>query len=214
MLVKSPAFSVTVIAVLALGIGLNTAVFALLKSLALSPLAGVEGSARLGVVLNETRAGRRAGLSYPDYEFIRDHDRAFTGLTGQPWRRFTSALAAGRNASWASWSPVITFSSLACGRRSAERCCPRMMSLPDSIPWSFSAIRRGVDVCRRPGIVGRTIHLNTVPMTVVGVADAAFHGTIVSFDTGVFAPLMMAPQWECRRRPQAATSSTTRTRCF
>ena len=34
-----------------------------------------------------------------------------------------------------------------------------------------------------PGIVGRTIHLNTVPMTVVGVADAAFHGTIVSFDT-------------------------------
>ena len=45
-----------------------------------------------------------------------------------------------------------------------------------------------------PGIVGQTIHLNTVPMTVVGVADAAFHGTIVSFDTGVFAPLMMAPQ--------------------
>src|SRR5262245_62636156 len=38
VLVKSPAFSLTVIAVLALGIGLNTAVFTLLKSLALSPL--------------------------------------------------------------------------------------------------------------------------------------------------------------------------------
>ena len=73
VLVKSPGFSLTVIAVLALGIGLNTAVFTLLKSLALSPLAGVEGSARLGVVLNETRAGRRSGLSYPDYEYIRDH---------------------------------------------------------------------------------------------------------------------------------------------
>ena len=80
MLVKSPAFSLTVIAVLALGIGLNTAVFTLLKSLALSPLAGVDGSARLGVVLNETRAGRRGGLSYPDYQYIRDHDRAVHGV--------------------------------------------------------------------------------------------------------------------------------------
>ena len=79
---QGPGFSLTVIAVLALGIGLNTAVFTLLKSLALSPLAGVEGSAGLGVVLNEMPAGRRDGLSYPDYQYLRDHDRAFTGLTG------------------------------------------------------------------------------------------------------------------------------------
>ena len=60
---KIPDFPLTVIAVLTLGIGLNAAVFTMLKSLALSPLAGVEGSARLGVVVNETSAGRRVSPS-------------------------------------------------------------------------------------------------------------------------------------------------------
>src|SRR5262245_52759047 len=81
VLAKSPAFSLTVVSVLALGIGLNAAVFTLLKSLALSPLSGVERSAGLAVVLNESRQGRRLGLSYPDYVDIRDRNQAFTGLT-------------------------------------------------------------------------------------------------------------------------------------
>src|SRR5713226_9679270 len=46
-LAKNPVFSLTVIGVLTLGIGLNAAVFTMLKSMALTPLAGVDGSARL-----------------------------------------------------------------------------------------------------------------------------------------------------------------------
>src|SRR3990172_8829343 len=46
-LAKDPIFSLAVIGVLALGIGLNAAVFTLLKGLALAPIAGVDGSARL-----------------------------------------------------------------------------------------------------------------------------------------------------------------------
>ena len=57
-LAKNPAFSLTVIGVLTLGIGLNAAVFTMLKSMALSPLAGVDGSARLAVIFGETSAGR------------------------------------------------------------------------------------------------------------------------------------------------------------
>ena len=81
-LAKNPAFSLTVVGVLTLGIGLNAAVFTMVKSLALTPLAGVDGSARLGVVYGETNAGRAVALSYPDYKYIRDHDRAFSGLLG------------------------------------------------------------------------------------------------------------------------------------
>ena len=58
-LAKNPAFSLTVVGVLTLGIGLNAAVFTMLKGMALSPLAGVDGSARLAVVLRETSAGRQ-----------------------------------------------------------------------------------------------------------------------------------------------------------
>jgi hypothetical protein len=71
-----------VVGVLAPGIGLNAAVFTMLKSMALSPLAGVQRSSQLATVFRETTAGRPLSLSYPDYEYIRDHDQAFTGLMG------------------------------------------------------------------------------------------------------------------------------------
>ena len=45
-----------------------------------------------------------------------------------------------------------------------------------------------------PDIVGKTVEINNYPLTVVGVADPAFHGTIVSYDVEVFMPVMMAPQ--------------------
>ena len=65
VLTRNPGFSLTVVAVLTLGIGLNAGVFTLLKSLAVSPLSGIEGSAGLVVVLNETSTGRQAGLHIP-----------------------------------------------------------------------------------------------------------------------------------------------------
>ena len=76
-LAKNPAFSLTVVGVLTLGIGLNAAVFTMVKSLALNPLAGVGGASRLAVVYGETSTGRDVGVSYPDYQYLRDHDRAF-----------------------------------------------------------------------------------------------------------------------------------------
>ena len=192
---KSPAFSLTVIAVLALGIGLNTAVFTLLKSLALSPLAGVEGSARLGVVLNETRTGRRGGLSYPDYQYIRDHDRAFTGLTGSALASVNVGLGSRAQRAVGELVTGNYFQQLGVHAQIGRTLLPS----DDVAPGQHPVLVLSDALWRRtfaadPGIIGRTIHLNTVPLTVVGVADAAFHGTIVSFDTGVFVPLMMAPQ--------------------
>jgi predicted permease len=195
VLVKSPAFSLTVIAVLALGIGLNTAVFTLLKSLALSPLAGVEGSARLGVVLNETRAGRRTGLSYPEYRYIRDHDRAFRGLTGSALASVNVGLGNRAERVVGELVSGNYFSELGVSAQIGRTLLPSDEVAPGQHPvvvLSDALWRRRF--AADPRILGQTVHLNTVPMTVVGVADAAFHGTIVSFDTGVFVPLMMTPQ--------------------
>src|SRR5262249_45072581 len=44
-----------------------------------------------------------------------------------------------------------------------------------------------------PGIVGRTIDINNSPLTVVGVADASFHGTTVVYDVEVYVPITMGP---------------------
>jgi len=63
-------FSLTVVGVLTLGIGLNAAVFTLLKGLALTPIAGVAGSSRLVSLFRETSSGRPLRVSYPDYQYF------------------------------------------------------------------------------------------------------------------------------------------------
>src|SRR5688572_11928939 len=69
---RNAGFSLTVVAVLTVGIGLNAAVFTLLKGFAISPIAGVAGSAHMAVIHAETDAGRAVRLSYPDYVHLRD----------------------------------------------------------------------------------------------------------------------------------------------
>ncbi len=194
-LAKNPGFSLTVIAVLTLGIGLNAAVFTLLKSLALSPLAGVEGSARLGVVVNETRAGRRVTLSYPDYQYLRDHDRAFAGLIGSTNINVNLGLG---NRAERIMGELVTgnyFQQLGVRAQLGRTLLPSDDVAPGQHPVVvLSDTLWGRYFDSDPDIVGKTIRLNAYPLTVVGVAAPSFHGTIVSFDVEVFIPVMMAPQ--------------------
>src|SRR3954454_22312328 len=104
-LAKNPVFALTVIGVLTLGIGLNAAVFTMLKGIALAPIAGVEGATSLAVIFAETSSGRDVGLSYPDYQYLRDHDSAFTGLFGSSVA--TVNLGRGRSARQV-WSELVT----------------------------------------------------------------------------------------------------------
>ena len=195
VLAKSPAFSCTVIAVLALGIGLNAAVFTLLKSLALNPLSGVHDSSDLGVFVSEGSSGRRTGLSYPDYRFVRDHNQSFSGLVGSAFV-FVS-LGRGKGAERVRGELVSGnyFEVLGVAARLGRTIVPSDGLAPGQHPIAVL----GDGLWRRsfaadPDIVGKTVHVNGYPLTVVGVADPTFHGTVVGFDVEVFVPVMMASQ--------------------
>ena len=194
-LVKNPVFSLTVVGVLTLGIGLNAAVFTMLKSMALSPLAGVDGSARIGVIFRETSTGRDLPVSYPDYQYLRDHDGAFTGLLGSTVA--SVGLGRGRSA-----RPI--FAELTTGNYfhvlGVHAALGRTLLPSDEIsPGGHPVIVISDGLWRRDfgadrGIVGRTVEINNVLLTVVGVTEATFHGTIVSYDVEAFIPVMMGPQ--------------------
>ena len=194
-LAKNPAFSLTVIGVLTLGIGLNAAVFTMLKGMALSPLAGVDGSGRLAVVFGETSAGRPLRVSYPDYQYLRDHARAFRDLFGSAVA--TTNLGRGRAARVA-WCELVTgnyFRALGVRAQRGRTLLPSDEIAPGRHPVvviSDGLWRR--DFNADPEIVGRTIEVNNQVLTVVGVADPTFHGTIVSYDVELFVPVMTAPQ--------------------
>ena len=194
-LAKAPAFSITVVAVLTLGIGLNAAVFTIVKCLALNPLAGIDGSARLNVLYGEMSTGRDVRVSYPDYQYIRDHDRAFTGLFGSSL--ITASLGRGRSARQIS-AELVTgnyFQVLGVGAGLGRTILPSDEIAPGRHPVIVlsDGLWRG-DFGADPNIVGKTVEINNYPLTVVGVADPTFHGTIVSYDVEVFIPVMMAGQ--------------------
>ena len=194
-LAKNPAFSLTVIGVLALGIGLNAAVFTMLKSMALSPVAGVEHSSHLTVVFRETPARRALRVSYPDYRFLRDNDRAFSGLMGTT----VAQVGLGRDkGSRSLWGEIVTgnyFQVLGVRAQIGRTLLPSDEIAPGGHP--VAVISDGLwrrDFAGDPGIVGQTVEINNTPLTIVGVTDPAFHGTMVSYDVEVFIPVMMAPQ--------------------
>jgi predicted permease len=196
-LAKNPAFSLIVVGVLTLGIGLNALVFTVLKSMALTPLAGVQRSDQLRVVLRETKAGRQLRLSYPDFKFLREHDRAFRGLMGSMFKLDQYRLGKGSS------SPFVTvefvtgnyFEVLGVNAALGRTLLPSDEVAPGRHPeivLSYSLWQREFDGAS--DIIGRTVEINRYPLTVVGVADAGFHGTIPGYDIEVFIPIMMAAE--------------------
>jgi predicted permease len=194
--------------VLTLGIGLNAAVFTMLKAALLSPVAGVEDSAKLTVLFGETSAGRAVRISYPDYQYLRDNDRAFSGLFGSVVARVN--LGRGRGARQI-WGELVTgnyFQVLGVRAQAGRTLLPSDETAPGGHPVvviSDTLWRRDFEA--DPAIVGKTIELNNDRLTVVGVTDPSFHGTTVVYDVGVYIPVMMAPDLGFTLGSQHTTAS-------
>src|SRR6266480_803890 len=79
MLRKNPGFTTVAILTLALGIGVNTAIFTAFDALVLRPRQ-VKDPDRLASVSRTTPDERQGGFSYPDYVYYRDHNKSFSDL--------------------------------------------------------------------------------------------------------------------------------------
>ena len=91
-LFKTPGFTVSAVIVLALGIGVNTAVFAVVHTLLLAA-PSFSKPAEVVQIFSQDRKNPSAyrGFSYPTYRDIRDGNDVFTDVLG--WKLHLSALA-------------------------------------------------------------------------------------------------------------------------
>ena len=195
MLIKNPAFSLVVIAILSLGIAGNAAIFSLFKGLALKPLPGVTDSARLSVLLGRTIDGRGIGISLPDYRDLKARDHSFQNLTASAM--FFASLGRGTDAQRVTTELVTGnyFEALGVRAQLGRVLQPSDDVAPGQHPVAVisDAIWRK-SFAANPSIVGQAIFLNGQPLTVVGVLPPEFNGTVVSMAMDVFAPIMMQPQ--------------------
>ena len=73
MLWKTPGFTIVAVVSLALGIGLNTAIFSVVNVILIRPVPVVKDQGRV--------VWLRAPISYPDYLDYKDETQSFEGMT-------------------------------------------------------------------------------------------------------------------------------------
>jgi predicted permease len=190
---RSPVFTVTALVSLALGIGLNTAIFSLIDAVLLRSLA-IERPGELEQAVIADGQAERAAFSYPVFRELRARNTVFSGLFA---RVVTPAsLVAGDHAD----RGVIEAASGNYFRTLGVR--PLVGRLfdddDDRVPlngavavlgFRYWTERFGSD----PGIVGKTTRIDNYPFTIVGVAPAAFFGVEVGTIPDVWVPLAMQP---------------------
>lgn len=172
---KRPAFAIVVILTLALGIGANTAIFSVVKSVLLAPLPYVAPDRLMMVWETKPAQGRNRNVVNPQNYFDwQARSRSFTALGLYTWRTMT--LTGGgqpENLSGRAVTPNV-FEILGV-RPAIGRTFTREEGAPDApltLILSDGLWRRrfGAD----SGVVGRSIAISGGTARVVGVMPASF----------------------------------------
>ena len=194
MLLKSPMFTAAAVVTLALGIGLNAAVFSAVNALMFRPLPEVRNDAEL-VQLYRTWPGDMlyGSNSIPHYQDLRDRVEAFGGDVAA-WTFVAMSLSADGRSERIMGNMVSAnyFDVLGAPPIMGRGFLPEEAVDPGAhrvivLGHSFWQTRFGAD----PAIVGRTVTLNGQSWTVIGVAREGFKGSMPMVDPPVYAPLMM-----------------------
>ena len=201
---KTPLFTGIAITSLALGIGANTAIFSLFDQVLVRSL-GVKQPERL---VWFQAAGPNRGIvfgpdtfSYPMYRDFADHAAVFDGVLA----RFATPLSMTQNGQTERINGELVsgnfFDVLGVAPFAGRLLTPDDDRTPGGHP--AAVLSHGYWTRRfgaRTDIINKTISLNGVPMTVLGVAPAGFRGVEVGTNADVFVPVMMkaqmTPTWD------------------
>jgi predicted permease len=179
MIVKNPTFSFVVIATLALGIGLNTAVFSALDALLLRPLPGARDASELVQVYRTWPGGMNYGSnSLPHYRDVRDRSNDVFSEVGA-WSFVVMNVSAGGRPRRIMGQMVSAnyFSMYGVPAARGRTFVPAEDSGRRAHPVVVLSHAGWVDdFGADPNIVGTTLVLNGETYTVVGVTPKGFKG--------------------------------------
>ncbi|HKW97395.1 MAG TPA: ABC transporter permease [Bryobacteraceae bacterium] len=194
---RQPAFVAVAVLSLALAIGANSAIFSFADAVLLRPPA-VPDPSRLLDVTNATPDNLLEGMSCPDYRDLRDKNRSFAGLAA--YRITTVAAAADPTAPAQirfavlvsdNFFPVIGVEPSP-GRaflREEANSPGRPVAV---ISHDFWQQQYGGE----PSAVGRTLRLNGMRFTIVGITPKSFTGLDRFVNPSLYVPLGISQRLE------------------
>jgi putative ABC transport system permease protein len=196
---RDKGFALTAVLSIGLGVGANAAIFSLVNQ-ALFRLLPVYEPDRL--VLLDWRGsfiGKGWGssnlMAYPFYQDLRDQTDVFDGVIGRAPFQVNFALdnaAESVNVELVTGSFFRVLGVRAFLGRTIEESDDQQPGASPVVVLSFDYWRNRLG--GRSDIVGRTVLINTHPMTVIGVADAGFRGIDWGEVPSLWIPTMMKRQ--------------------
>ena len=192
LLAKAPGFAAAAVAVLALGIGLNTGMFTVIYGLAFSPRPFAEPERIVQLYTQDRKQPDRYRLfSYPLWQELGARSDLFAGVMGFNHTVVGQQEGADTRRSFASIISSNYFDTLgirlARGRSFTAGEERPGAALPVVIVSHAHWRKTGFD----PGLLGRTLRINERPFTVVGIAPEGFSGTTALIGPEFYFPLGM-----------------------
>ncbi|MEY2393782.1 MAG: hypothetical protein QOF94_127, partial [Acidobacteriaceae bacterium] len=197
MLRKSPGFALVIVLMLALGIGANTAVFTVLHAALLRPLA-FEKPEELVQVWETRTSGvfQQMEASYPDFVDMRN-SQVFAQLGGYSRTTMTLSQPSGAVQVTVAMASTGFFETLG-----VRPVLGRTFTASEETEQKTASVLLSYGGWRRrfggdPAIVGKTLTLDGVPSTIVGVLPKEFQfGPTNSAD---FWQSLQVSGWRLRR---------------
>jgi predicted permease len=210
---QNPGFAAVAILSLALGIGANTAIFTLIDTVLLRSIPVKNPQELVAFALNPDKPS--VGFANPDYEYIRDHNKSFSGVLAYGGGGSGTALEVpdegGQSTAQLVSNLMVSgnyFDLLGVTPATGRLFTPDDNKTADAHPWvvldySFWQRRFGGD----PKVIGRRITLNGSPFNVIGVSRAGFTGAVIGSHPDTYTPIMMyksiqrgAREWNTRHQ--------------
>jgi predicted permease len=210
MLGRSPGFAGTVVLILALGIGVNSALFSVIHNVLLKPLPYPDPERLVQVQSTVTAPGKPVEVlpvwSYPRFELLREHSRVFAQMAACAEDSLTLTQGGDPERVGAELVSADYFSLLGLKPQLGRVFEGQEDRTPGAQP--VAVISDGLwrrHFGAQADVIGKTVCLNKTYLTIVGVLPAWFKGQLGSAD--VWVPITMAPilQGNPQRLTRAAT---------
>ncbi len=194
LLAKNPGFTFVAVASLAIGIGINSAIFSLADAMLLRPLPVPQPGEV--VTVNSATLNGPGGISYRDYVDFRDHSRSFSGLAA--FTTITLGFSTRPDA-----LPQMKMGMLVTGNFfDALGITPELgrgfVPQEDQEPGRDAVLVLSHELWQQlgadPTIVGRKVRLSGIDFTIVGVAPEKFTGLDLFVHPVLYIPAMMSPR--------------------
>ncbi|MGA7416255.1 MAG: ABC transporter permease, partial [Bryobacteraceae bacterium] len=193
---RRPAFTLTAVLTLALGIAVTTVVFSWIDMILLHPLPGTGDGQRLVTFESVQPDGEGHNISYGDFRDYRDNLKLSTVAITLQNNAFN--LGEGEN-SQRIWAELVSgnyFDVLGVKPLLGRFFLPEEQGdQPGAYPVAVISARFWKTWFHEdPNILGATVRVNQRPLTIIGIAPPDFYGMMRGLDYEMWVPVMMGPQ--------------------